>query len=91
MSDLFSAPRETVEDSLYPIVLTFAPDGMIEISVPNFPNIGYSGPDFHQGLELIREDLQEELLTSVFPPQPIPAAQLMLQPDQQVLMISPKV
>ena len=91
MSDLFSAPRETVEDSLYPIVLTFAPDGLIEISVPNFPNIGYSGPDFHQGLELIREDLQEELLTSVFPPQPIPAAQLMLQPDQQVLMISPKV
>jgi hypothetical protein len=38
---------------------------------------------------MIREDLQEELLTCIFQPQPIPISDIPLAENQQVLMITP--
>ena len=89
MGELFDVQPPTVCDQPYPIVITFTPDGPIDISVPNFPNITYYGPNLQEGLTMIREDLQEELLTCIFQPQPIPTTEIPLAENQQVLMITP--
>ena len=89
MGELFDVQPPTVCDQPYPIVITFTPDGPIGISVPNFPNITYYGPNLQEGLTMIREDLQEELLTCIFQPQPIPTSEIPLAENQQVLMITP--
>ncbi len=89
MEDLFTAPQVTGSNQPYPIVITFTPNGPIDIACPNFPSISYYGTDFNQGLMMIREDIQEELLTCIIPPQPIPVNQIPIEPNQQVLMITP--
>ena len=88
MGDLFDVQPVNVSDQAYPILITFTPDGPIDISVPNFPGITYYGGNLQEGLTMIREDLQEELLTCIFPPQPIPATQIPVGENQQVLMIT---
>jgi hypothetical protein len=88
MGELFDAHPSSVNDQAYPILITFTPDGPIDISVPNFPGITYYGGNLNEGLTMIREDLREELLTCIFPPQPIPATQIPVEENQQVLMIT---
>lgn len=68
-----------------------SPDGPIDISVPNFPDITYYGDNLNDGLILIRVYLQEALLTCIIPPQPIPVSEIPVGSDQQVRMITPSV
>lgn len=89
MEGLYDVQQPASSEQTYPIRITFTPEGLVEIAVPNFPEISYCGSDLNQGLMLIREELQEELLTCVFPPQPLPLGQIPVGPGQQILMISP--
>lgn len=91
MEELYNVQPAAASSQPYPIVITFTPDGPIDISVPNFPDITYYGDSLNDGLMLIREDLQEELLTCIFPPQPVPVSEIPVGTDQQVLMITPSV
>lgn len=86
--DEYNLLSKNSNDQAYPILITFTPDGPIDISVPNFPGITYYGGNLQEGLTMIREDLQEELLTCIFSPQPIPATQIPVGENQQVLMIT---
>ena len=53
----------------------------------SFPKELFSGTDMPQGLQYIKERLQDEKLISMFPPAPTPPSQITLQPGQFLLQI----
>ena len=87
MEELFNMGQAPQQETAYPIIATPLENGEYSFSSPNFPEIHFSGPDLYQGLQYMKEHLQEELLINVCPPEPTPASQLMLRPGQLVLQI----
>lgn len=68
-------------------IITTQPDGMIQFDVPDFPEVKYSGIDMSQGLQYIKERIQDEKLISILPISPTPPNQIVVQPGQLLLQI----
>ena len=87
MGELFDMGQTPHQEISYPVIATPLGNGEYSFSAPNFPGINFSGPDLYQGLQHMKEHLQEELLTSVCPPEPMPANQIILDAGQLLLQI----
>lgn len=87
MEDLYSMDQTPLQEVSYSVIVTTQPDGMIQFDVPDFPEVKFSGTNMPQGLQYIRERLQDEKLISLFPPNPTPPSQIVLQPGQLLLQI----
>lgn len=87
MEDLYSMGQTPLQEVPYAVIVTSQPDGTMMFNVPDFPEVKYSGVDMPQGLQYIKERLQEEKLISIFPPSPTPPNQLVLEPGQMILQL----
>lgn len=87
MEDLYSMDQTPLQEVSYSVIVTSFPDGTMQFDVPDFPTVKFSGTDMPQGLQYIKERLQDEKLISIFPPTPTPPNQITLQPGQFLLQI----
>ncbi len=87
MGELFDIGQAPQQEFAYPVIATPLEDGTYGFSAPNFPEVSFSGPDLYQGLQHMKEHLQEELLISIYPPEPMPANQIILDAGQLLLQI----
>ena len=87
MEDLYSMEQTPLQEVSYPVIVTPFSDGTMQFDVPDFPAVKFSGTDMPQGLQYIKERLQDEKLISIFPPSPTPPNQIALQPGQLLLQI----
>lgn len=88
MEDLFNAPEPTSMDATYPVLVTPFPDGTIELTLPDFPEVNCSTTNLPEGLTELRESLREELGTCFYPPNPTEPMNIPCQPGQLVLQLS---
>ena len=82
-----SMDQTPLQEVSYPVIVISFPDGTMQFDVPDFPAVKFSGTDMPQGLQYIKERLQDEKLISIFPPTPTPPNQITLQPGQFLLQI----
>ena len=87
MEDLYSMNQTPLQEVSYSVIVTSFPDGTMQFDVPDFPTVKFSGTDMPQGLQYIKERLQDEKLISIFPPTPTTPNQSTLQPGQFLLQI----
>lgn len=87
MEDLYSMDQTPLQEVSYSVIVTSFPNGTMQFDVPDFPAVKFSGTDMPQGLQYIKERLQDEKLISIFPPVPTPPNQITLQPGQFLLQI----
>ena len=87
MEDLYSMEQAPMQEVSYPVIVTTLLDGTMQFDVPDFPAVKFSGADMPQGLQYIKERLQDEKLIAIFPPSPTPPNQIALQPGQMLLQI----
>jgi hypothetical protein len=88
MEDLFNTPESVSVDITYPVLVTPFPDGTMELTLPDFPEINCNTMNLPQGLSELRESLREELGVCLFPPRPTPAINIPCEPGQFVLQLS---
>ena len=60
---------------------------MMLFQAPDFPGKEFSESDMCQGLQMMKEHLQEEKLPSFFPVVPTSPSQISLEPNQMLLQI----
>lgn len=87
MDELYIDSSESERDSMYPVVATMHPDGVINLEIPGFPSVSYTGPDMPSGIQYIKEALHEELLTAIVPPIIPNPAQITLLPNQVLMQV----
>jgi hypothetical protein len=88
MEDLFNIPEPVRVDVTYPVLVTPFPDGTMELTLPDFPEINCNTMNLPQGLSELRESLREELGVCFYPPQPTPVMNICCEPGQFVLQLS---
>ena len=88
MEDLFAVPEPDGKDVAYPVLVTPCPDGSVELTLPDFPEINCNTFQLPQGLAELRESLREELGTCFYPPTPTPVPNIPCEPGQFVLQLS---
>ena len=88
MEDLFAVPEPDRKDVAYPVLVTPCPDGSVELTLPDFPEINCNTFQLPQGLAELRESLREELGTCFYPPAPTPAPNIPCELGQFVLQLS---
>lgn len=87
MEELFNVGQTAVhEETAYPAIAMPLANGFA-FTAPDFPAIQFECPDIYQGLQDMKERLQEELLVNPCPPEPTLASAIPLQPGQLVLQI----
>lgn len=88
MEELFDMGQPVVQqETSYPVITTPQTDGTLLFQVPDFPGIAFTGTDMCQGLQVIKEQIEEEKFVSIFPIVPTPPSQITLQPNQFLLQI----
>lgn len=87
MDELYVDSSESERDSIYPVVATMHHDGVINLEVPGFPSVSYTGPDMPSGIQYIKEALHEELLTAIIPPLIPNSNQITLAPNQVLMQV----
>ena len=90
MEDLFNATQTASPDQVYPVIVTPVPDGTVDLTMPDFPQITCVSMDLVQSLTDIQEQLHEALLINICPPLPTPISMIPTTPGQMVLQIAPK-
>ena len=88
MEELFDMGQPVVQQEMsYPVITTTQVDGTLLFQAPDFPGIEFTGTDMGQGLQVMKEQIQEEKLVSIFPIVPTPPSQISLQSNQFLLQI----
>ena len=87
MEDLYNMGQTVAAETSYPIIITTQTDGMMLFQAPYFPGKEFSASDMCQGLQMMKEHLQEEKLLSFFPVVPTSPSQISLEPNQMLLQI----
>ena len=88
MEELFDMGQPVVQqETSYPVITTTQVDGTLLFQAPDFPGIEFTGTDMGQGLQVMKEQIQEEKLVSIFPIVPTPPSQISLQSNQFLLQI----
>lgn len=79
---------EPITDTLsYPIIVTMQEDGEMLFEAPDFPAFSFAGIDFQSGIAYMREQIQEEVLTALYPPTPSLPGQLPIAANQLIMQI----
>lgn len=87
MEDLYTAESASAHELSYPIIVTMQEDGEMLLEAPDFPQVQFCGTDFGQGLQYMKDRLQEELLLASLPPVPTSPSQLSLASNQYLIQI----
>ena len=87
MEDLYTAAQSPIQEFSYPVIMIPREDGALLFTVPDFPDVQFCGTDVQQGLQYIKERLEEEVLTALYPPIPTPANQIALAAGQFLMQI----
>lgn len=87
MEDLYTAESASVHELFYPIIVTMQKEGEMLLEAPDFPQVQFCGTDFGQGLQYMKDRLQEELLLTSLPPVPTSPSQLSLASNQYLIQI----
>lgn len=88
LMDALYEEAATVKSYVYPVVLTTQPNGVMSFLVPDFPHIVMENMDFQCGIQLVREKISDEVLTSFVPPVPTPAEQIPLTGNQMIVQVA---
>lgn len=86
MEDLYSM-EPMVQSFAYPVIITTEEDGTLRFEAPDFPAFTHTDDDLQGGIQYMKEQIGEEVLTSVCPP--TPTSPVLIQPavNQMVLQI----
>lgn len=87
MEELLDLAPVSLQSYTYPIVVTPQPDGMMLFTMPDFPEAEFESGDLAGGVEMLKEQIHEAVLTCVMPPPPTPAERILLEPGQMLLQI----
>ena len=68
MEELFTAAPTDAQPFSYPVVMTMHEGGEVELNAPDFPNVSYVGPDLQMGLQIVKDQISEEVLTAICTP-----------------------
>lgn len=85
MEDLFSMPTVPQHQS-YPVVVTPAPNGFI-LNPVDFEDFTIEAENIQNGISCIQSAIAQKL-TTVYPPSPTPANELVVNPNEFVIMIN---
>lgn len=88
LMDALYEEAATAKSYVYPVVLTSQPNGSMAFMVPDFPHTVMENMDFQCGIQLVREKISDEVLTSFTPPVPTPAEQIPLTVNQMIVQVS---
>ena len=88
LMDALYEEAATVKSYVYPVVLTTQPNGGMSFLVPDFPHIVMENMDFQCGIQLVREKISDEVLTSFMPPIPTPVEQIALGAGQMIVQVA---
>lgn len=88
MEELFST-KQTQNRQLfsYPVVVTMQENGEFCFTLPDFPKFYFIGNDFAEGIENIKEQLSETVLSMIHPPQPTPVENIPIGTNQTLFQI----
>lgn len=75
----------------YPIVAKSLPDGLIQLSAPNFPALTYAGPNLADGLIIMREKIEDELHNRYVWPISAPASDIPCGTGECIIQMSVKL
>lgn len=89
MDELFVGNNSTDNNTLYPVVITMQEDGMLNFEIPGIPQITHTDCNLQSGMQFVKENLNEKILTSLFPIHAIPTEQITLAPNQILMQIQP--
>ena len=87
MEELYNMGRNQPQEAAYPVIAAPLAAGGFQYTIPDFPEITWTGQDIYQDLLTLKECLEEELLVNVCQPEPTPAGQIALQTGQFLLQI----
>ena len=88
MEELFTAAPIDAQPFSYPVVMTMHESGEVELNAPDFPNVSYVGSDLQVGLQLVKDQISEEVLTAPYAMQPVATDHLQLTEGQYLLQIA---
>lgn len=86
MEDLYHMAPITGQTT-YPLVITTQEDGSLLFTVPDFPAISFVGADLQDGIQYVKERIEDELLICALPPLATPISQIGLERDQMLIQI----
>ena len=67
MQELYTIDQTVPTQQAYPILFTTVPNGYI-VTAPDFPQVQFQTDTMEHGLETARQQMQDELLTMIYPP-----------------------
>lgn len=88
MEELFTAAPIDAQPFSYPVVMTMLESGEVELNAPDFPNVSYVGSDLQVGLQLVKDQISEEVLTAPYAMQSVAMDHLQLTEGQYLLQIA---
>ena len=86
LKDLFTAQPAPPQNFAYPLIITTQEDGLL-FELPDFPQIRLEHADMAAGIALVKEQMQEAILTMPQPPAASVIAPSLLLPNQLLLQI----
>lgn len=86
LEDLFTAQPVQPQNFAYPLIITTQEDGLL-FELPDFPEIRLENADMAEGIALVKEQVQEAILTMPQPPVATVMSAEVLLPNQLLLQI----
>ena len=86
MEELYNM-EPTVQSFVYPVIITTEEDGALRFEAPDFPALSHAGDDLLGGIQYIKDQIGEEVLTSLCPPTPTSPVLIQPAPNQFVMQI----
>lgn len=86
LEDLFTAQPVQPQNFAYPLIITTQEDGLL-FELPDFPEIRLENADMAEGIALVKEQVQEAILTMPQPPLATVMSAEILLPNQLLLQI----
>ena len=87
MEDLFAPQKQSELSYSYPVIITSQNYGTFCFSIPDFPELSFVGDNFADGIQHIKENLSEIVLTRPFLPQPTVLSDIVLNNTQTLIQI----
>lgn len=86
LEDLFTAQPVQPQNFAYPLIITTQEEGLL-FELPDFPEIRLENADMAEGIALVKEQVQEAILTMPQPPVATVMSAEVLLPNQLLLQI----
>ena len=88
MEDLYNMAPISAQSNSYPLIITTQEDGTLLFTAPDFPAISFTGTDLQGGIQYVKEQIEEGLLTAIIPPIATPMTHISMTSNQILMQIS---